>query len=160
LAGARRMPVAHHALHHLMVDERVDREVVCHERTLPHPPPPAASELVLPRRMTAKRKMPIRPASSKPKSKSVPAARQSPSAETLQFRDARAWAAWLTSHHASSRGVWVKLGKRGAGIASLTYPEALEVALAWGWIDGQKRACDEAWWLQRFTPRGPRSPWS
>ena len=63
-------------------------------------------------------------------------------------------------HHASSRGVWVKLAKKGAKSASVSYAEALEVALAWGWIDGQKGKLDETAWLQRFTRRGPKSIWS
>jgi uncharacterized protein YdeI (YjbR/CyaY-like superfamily) len=76
------------------------------------------------------------------------------------FVDASAWGAWLASNHASSRGVWLKIGKKSASHASITYAEAVERALVWGWIDGQKRALDATWWLQRFTPRGPRSPWS
>jgi uncharacterized protein YdeI (YjbR/CyaY-like superfamily) len=78
----------------------------------------------------------------------------------VSFASARAWSEWLGTHHASSRGVWLKIAKEGAKSASVTYPEALEGALAWGWIDGQKRKFDDAWWLQRFTPRRPRSPWS
>ena len=78
----------------------------------------------------------------------------------LAFADARAWGAWLASNHASSRGVWLKIGKKASAHVSVTYAEALERALVWGWIDGQKGAVDEAWWRQRFTPRGPRSPWS
>ncbi len=79
---------------------------------------------------------------------------------TLQFRDARTWSDWLASHHASSRGVWLKIAKTGSKSASISYAAALEVALAWGWIDGQKGKLDEAWWLQRFTPRGAKSIWS
>lgn len=76
------------------------------------------------------------------------------------FRDAKAWATWLNRNHASSKGLWVKLAKKDASIASITYPEALEHALCFGWIDGQKRGFDESWWLQKFTPRGRRSIWS
>jgi uncharacterized protein YdeI (YjbR/CyaY-like superfamily) len=78
----------------------------------------------------------------------------------VSFASTRAWSTWLASHHASSRGVWLKIAKKGSSSASVTYAEALEIALAWGWIDGQKGALDDAWWLQRFTPRGPRSTWS
>jgi uncharacterized protein YdeI (YjbR/CyaY-like superfamily) len=78
----------------------------------------------------------------------------------LGFADPGAWAAWLASNHASSRGLWLKIGKKDAGHASITYAEAIEGALVWGWIDGQKGSIDEAWWRQRFTPRGPKSPWS
>lgn len=79
---------------------------------------------------------------------------------TLSFPTPDAWSAWLVTHHASSRGLWLKLGKKQAGVPSITYAQALEVALAWGWIDGVKHKHDEAWWLQKFTPRGARSVWS
>ena len=78
----------------------------------------------------------------------------------LSFTNAHAWSKWLASHHASSRGVWLKIAKKASKSASVSYAEALEGALAWGWIDGQKGRLDDAWWLQRFTPRGPRSIWS
>lgn len=78
----------------------------------------------------------------------------------LAFAQPRAWAAWLASHHADTAGVWLRLAKKDSGIPSVTYAQALEVALAWGWIDGQKQAHDATAWLQRFTPRGPRSIWS
>ena len=71
-----------------------------------------------------------------------------------------AWEAWLAEQHASSRGAWLKIAKKGSGCESVTYAEALEVALCYGWIDGQKRALDDTFWLQRFTPRGSRSKWS
>ncbi|HEY5187584.1 MAG TPA: YdeI/OmpD-associated family protein [Solirubrobacteraceae bacterium] len=71
-----------------------------------------------------------------------------------------AWEAWLKENHARSDGVWLKIAKQGSGKASTSYPEALEVAISFGWIDGQKRAYDQSFWLQRFTPRGPRSRWS
>jgi uncharacterized protein YdeI (YjbR/CyaY-like superfamily) len=70
------------------------------------------------------------------------------------------WAAWLHAHHASSGGVWLRIAKKGSPTPSVSYAEALEVAICFGWIDGQKRALDESFWLQRFTPRGPRSKWS
>jgi uncharacterized protein YdeI (YjbR/CyaY-like superfamily) len=78
----------------------------------------------------------------------------------LSFADAAAWSKWLAEEHASSSGLWLKIGKKGAKAASITYAEAIEVALIWGWIDGQKGRLDDAWWLQRFTPRGPKSIWS
>ena len=78
----------------------------------------------------------------------------------VSFADAGEWSAWLASYRLSSRGVWLKIAKKTSGKASVTYPEALAVALAWGWIDGQKEKFDEAWWLQKFTPRGTRSMWS
>ena len=70
------------------------------------------------------------------------------------------WAGWLAAHHRSSSGVWLKLARKGSGIASISYPQALEAALAWGWIDGQKQKLDDDHSLQRFTPRRPRSNWS
>jgi uncharacterized protein YdeI (YjbR/CyaY-like superfamily) len=78
----------------------------------------------------------------------------------LVFATARGWAEWLAAHHDASRGVWLKIARKGAGAASVTYAEALEGALAWGWIDGQKKPFDEGWWLQRFTPRTAKSSWS
>lgn len=80
--------------------------------------------------------------------------------EPLTFADREAWAKWLGANHASSRGVRLRIAKKGCPEPSVTYAEAVEVALAWGWIDGQKGAIDDEWWLQRFTPRGPRSAWS
>lgn len=78
----------------------------------------------------------------------------------LAFESPAAWAAWLEEHHAVSKGVWLKLAKKGSGIASVTYAEALEVALCHGWIDGQKRSHDASAWLQKLTPRGKKSIWS
>lgn len=75
------------------------------------------------------------------------------------FRNAAAWEKWLSAH-GGGKGVWLKIAKKGSGIASVTYAEALEVALCHGWIDGQKRGCDEMFFLQRFTPRRPKSLWS
>lgn len=79
---------------------------------------------------------------------------------TLAFKTRVAWDAWLAKNHVTSRGLWLKLAKKGTGSGSVTYPEAVEVALAWGWIDGPKAAHDEGWWLQKFTPRSARSIWS
>jgi uncharacterized protein YdeI (YjbR/CyaY-like superfamily) len=76
------------------------------------------------------------------------------------FKNARAWERWLSGHHRKVPGVWLKLAKTGSGIASVTYAEAVEAAIVWGWIDGQRRSHDGTWFLQRFTPRGPRSIWS
>jgi uncharacterized protein YdeI (YjbR/CyaY-like superfamily) len=84
----------------------------------------------------------------------------SPELPILAFDGPDAWAAWLEEEHASSKGIWLKLAKKGSGIPSVTYAEALEVALCHGWIDGQKRSHDASAWLQKFTPRGKRSIWS
>ena len=78
----------------------------------------------------------------------------------LPFADAGAWRAWLEEHHADSPGVRVKMAKVGTGIPSVRYPEVLDVALCFGWIDGQRDRFDDQWFLQRFTPRQRRSKWS
>jgi len=75
------------------------------------------------------------------------------------FRNAAAWEAWLAAHPAD-KGMWLKIAKKDSGVTSVTYAEALDVALCHGWIDGLKRACDEVFFLQRFTPRRAKSLWS
>ncbi len=80
--------------------------------------------------------------------------------ETLSFATPNAFSDWLADHHASSRGMWLRFAKKGSGKVSITYAEAIDVALAWGWIDGQKQRGDDASWLQKFTPRGAKSVWS
>ena len=77
-----------------------------------------------------------------------------------QFKHQKDWAAWLDKNHATSSGVWLQLARKASGLKSVSYEEALEVALCYGWIDGQKNSRDEASWLQKFSPRGPRSIWS
>jgi uncharacterized protein YdeI (YjbR/CyaY-like superfamily) len=76
------------------------------------------------------------------------------------FGSAIDWQAWLEAEHATSDGIWLKIGKRTAPEASVSYAEALEIALCFGWIDGQKRGLDADHWLQRFTPRKSGSRWS
>ena len=78
----------------------------------------------------------------------------------LLFESAADWEDWLARHHADSRGVWVKLAKKGTGAVSVTHPEALDVALCYGWIDGQGSVYSDAYWLVRFCPRTARSNWS
>ena len=78
----------------------------------------------------------------------------------LTFDCKKKWADWLARQHEKSAGVWLKLAKRGSGIKSITYEEALDVALCYGWIDGQKKGFNDKYWLQKFTPRGPKSIWS
>lgn len=70
------------------------------------------------------------------------------------------WFAWLEEHHATSPGVWLKLAKKGSDARSLTYDEAIEAALCFGWIDGQKQAQDAQFWRQKFTRRTNKSIWS
>jgi uncharacterized protein YdeI (YjbR/CyaY-like superfamily) len=76
------------------------------------------------------------------------------------FKDQKTWEKWLATNHSKSPGIWMQIAKKDSGIASVDYPQALDVALCYGWIDGQKRPYDDEYWLQRFTPRGPRSLWS
>jgi len=76
------------------------------------------------------------------------------------FEDQDAWAAWLESNHADSPGLWLRHAKKASHLASVSYAEALDVALCYGWIDGQKKSYDESSWLQKWTPRGAKSIWS
>ena len=76
------------------------------------------------------------------------------------FASPAAWEAWLAEQHATSSGLWLKIAKKDSGVETVSYAEALEVALCYGWIDGQKDKFDGDYWLQRFTPRKPRSKWS
>lgn len=78
----------------------------------------------------------------------------------LPFVDAEAFDTWLATHHADTAGVWMQLARVKSGIASIRWEEAVPVALRWGWIDGQRRSLDDTWFLQRWTPRRPRSVWS
>jgi len=83
-----------------------------------------------------------------------------PDLPIVPFASREAWEAWLEEEHATSRGVWLKIAKKGSGIESVAFSEALDVALCYGWIDGQRDRFDERFYLQRFTPRRPRSKWS
>jgi uncharacterized protein YdeI (YjbR/CyaY-like superfamily) len=78
----------------------------------------------------------------------------------LSFPSPAAWADWLEREHARSSGIWLKIARRRSGAGGVGYQEALDVALCYGWIDGRKGRLDGLHWLQRFTPRGPRSVWS
>jgi uncharacterized protein YdeI (YjbR/CyaY-like superfamily) len=78
----------------------------------------------------------------------------------IAFGSQREWEDWLAAHHATARGLWLKIAKKDSGIASVSYAEALEGALCYGWIDGQRAAYDGQYFLQKFTPRGRRSKWS
>lgn len=75
------------------------------------------------------------------------------------FADQAGWDEWLVAN-AGGKGIWLRIAKKDSGIASVNYSQALEVALCHGWIDGQKRSHDDRFFLQRFTPRRPRSLWS
>jgi len=78
----------------------------------------------------------------------------------LPFESQQKFADWLAKHHNQSDGVWLKLAKKGSDLPSVTYDEAVETALCYGWIDGQKQGFDEKFWLQKFTPRRSKSIWS
>jgi uncharacterized protein YdeI (YjbR/CyaY-like superfamily) len=78
----------------------------------------------------------------------------------MLFRTPDEWIAWLDANSGSAKGVWLRLAKKASDLQSITYAEALDGALCYGWIDGQKRSYDADSWLQRFTPRGSRSIWS
>ena len=80
--------------------------------------------------------------------------------ETRAFATQAKWAQWLEKNHATAPGIWLKLAKKGSGVRSVDYAEAVEVALCYGWIDGLVRRLDEDFYVQRFTPRRPRSKWS
>lgn len=76
------------------------------------------------------------------------------------FRTEAAFERWLAANHAKAPELWLKIYKKDSGIPTITYAQALDVALCWGWIDGLKKAFDEQAFLQRFTPRRPKSVWS
>jgi uncharacterized protein YdeI (YjbR/CyaY-like superfamily) len=81
-------------------------------------------------------------------------------AEVIAFRDAAEFETWLAEHVDQSAGVWLKIAKKGSGIASLTDDEAVDVGLCYGWISGQRKGLDEAYYLQKYVPRRPQSRWS
>ena len=77
-----------------------------------------------------------------------------------EFADARSFYAWLGQHHATDDEIWIKIHKRGSGLASITAKEAIDVVLCWGWIDAIRKGFDDRSFLQRYTPRGKKSIWS
>lgn len=80
--------------------------------------------------------------------------------EIVAFADAAAWEAWLAEHWERQEGVWIRMAKKGSGIPSVNHAEAIDAALCWGWIDGQRKGFDATHFLQKFTPRRKRSLWS
>lgn len=80
--------------------------------------------------------------------------------EILSFKTPKEWARWLERHHTHSQGMWLRFYKKDSGVPSVTYAEALDEALCYGWIDGQLKPYDDKSWLRKFTPRRARSPWS
>jgi uncharacterized protein YdeI (YjbR/CyaY-like superfamily) len=83
-----------------------------------------------------------------------------PELPIIPFASREAWEVWLEEEHAASEGLWLKIAKRGSGIETVTFVEALDVALCYGWIDSQRAGFDGRYFLQRFTSRKPRSKWS
>jgi uncharacterized protein YdeI (YjbR/CyaY-like superfamily) len=77
-----------------------------------------------------------------------------------RFKSPEDWASWLNKNHAKSSGLWLRIAKKASGIESVSYSEAVEVALCYGWIDGLKKTYDDTSWVQKFTPRRPTSVWS
>lgn len=78
----------------------------------------------------------------------------------ITFENEPAWSTWLEENHTSHIGVWVKIAKKSTGIPTITHQEALDEALCYGWIDGQRRGYDDSYFLQKFTPRRKNSLWS
>ncbi|HXI37316.1 MAG TPA: YdeI/OmpD-associated family protein, partial [Burkholderiales bacterium] len=78
----------------------------------------------------------------------------------LLLEDQAAWLSWLRKNHAASSGVWLRIARKSADARSVSYLQAVDAALCFGWIDGQKKGGDERYWLQRFTPRSAKSIWS
>jgi uncharacterized protein YdeI (YjbR/CyaY-like superfamily) len=80
--------------------------------------------------------------------------------QIVLFASQGAWEQWLDTYHERSEGIWVKIAKKDSETPTVPYSEALKVALCYGWIDGQKKSYDQDMWLQKFTPRRPKSVWS
>ncbi len=121
-----------------------------------------AAPLPAPAPVKARAKAPARAAPQpKAQAKPKPPPAASPTTAPIQlFPDAAAWEAWLERNHTDPLGMWLKISKKGSGIASVSYDEALDAALCFGWIDGQKKTHDAAHFIQRFTPRRKKSMWS
>ncbi|MBM3945518.1 MAG: OmdA domain containing protein, partial [SAR202 cluster bacterium] len=81
-------------------------------------------------------------------------------AEVIAFRDAARWESWLAANHGRQAGVWLKTAKKHSGVPSVSDPDALDAALCYGWISGQRRPLDATYYLQKYVPRRPGSLWS
>jgi uncharacterized protein YdeI (YjbR/CyaY-like superfamily) len=80
--------------------------------------------------------------------------------QAVAFESPAAWESWLAAHHASAQLLWLRIAKKGHAPPGVFYDDALDVALCYGWIDGQRKASDSVSFLQRYTPRRPQSHWS
>lgn len=78
----------------------------------------------------------------------------------LSFETQAGFADWLAAHHADAPELWIKMHKKASGLPTISWAEAVDAALCWGWIDGIRKGFDDKSFLQRFTPRGPKSVWS
>ena len=90
----------------------------------------------------------------------MPSTSEPDAAEVIAFRDAAEFETWLTDNVDRSAGVWLKIAKKGSGIASMTGDEAVDIGLCYGWISGQRKSLDERYYLQKYVPRRPKSRWS
>jgi uncharacterized protein YdeI (YjbR/CyaY-like superfamily) len=90
----------------------------------------------------------------------MPKKPQAAAAEVIAFQDTAEFESWLADNVDRSAGVWLKLAKKGSGIASLTDDEAVDIGLCYGWISGQRKSFDEVYYLQKYVPRRPNSRWS
>ncbi|MCU1270471.1 MAG: hypothetical protein JWN74_1765 [Acidobacteriaceae bacterium] len=103
--------------------------------------------------------MPKAKKAGKKTARSKPAGKDTEAA-ACRFKNQSAWSAWLEKNHRGSGGIWLRLAKKNSGVQSVSYSEALEAALCYGWIDGHKRPESEQAWLQKFCPRSAKSIWS
>lgn len=78
----------------------------------------------------------------------------------IRISNVKPWEQWLAAHHNNTNGAWVQIAKKSSGLATVTHDQVLDVALCYGWIDSLRRGFDETYFLQKFTPRRPKSPWS
>ncbi|KAL2181156.1 bacteriocin-protection, YdeI or OmpD-associated-domain-containing protein [Thermothelomyces heterothallicus CBS 202.75] len=106
------------------------------------------------------RPAPVSTTAAKPVPKATKSATTTVPQPIRLFEDVKAWETWLEANHTDQAGLWLKIAKKGGKIASITYEEALETALCFGWIDGQKKSLDADHFIQRFTPRRKGSLWS
>jgi len=80
--------------------------------------------------------------------------------EELTFVDAAAFDTWLAANHGRSEGIWIRMAKKASGVPSITSDDAVDVGLCWGWISSHRKGLNATYFLQKYTPRRPRSRWS